>query len=632
MEIKPMKLFSILLSLLTISTSYASELVIEWRVETPFAPFGWLSDPDDATMRWTPKSDETFSEWSKRVVLDTGGSSPFKSFATGETQSPWLSDSSQYDRRYVFPKAVNIKAKLAGASGSCSWLLQGQKKSIKTDCSNEIKIGNVPIAGTSLKVIAEEHGVTTSTFISVDHRIILALGDSYASGEGNPDYPTQWKNKNVNLGDMKWIDRNRQGNAQWWDNACHRSFFSNQTFVALKISSLNPHRLVTYLHYSCSGAEILDGMLVKQKWPPGVHQLCNQSNNIGEGQFFSEARECYVPKSQLASAVSDLCQGKTYQIGTRGAHFDKYARSIIERKNHKLYRAHVYRENGLDLLKCNGNLRVPDLILLSIGGNDVGFTSLIGWAIAPSRWRSRIVGSLVKGKVVCPDRAKSQGCKKPYDIDLINQLDRRNEMLGKAMREVLHSDQTTVVQSTYPTPLLNVDGTYCGDKAGHNPDNPWASAMFLTGRITKKWEFNIRPDESRILSQYTIPKLQSAILLGIRKNGFVKADLNKLFVGHGWCSPKQGDPPLSLPSNINNMDAPKWSCGTPIVSNNPSCWDGYSNMNRFVRTMNDSFLTQSSNRGDGQSGTMHPNLWGHASMAEELYRTVQQEVPWITDR
>jgi hypothetical protein len=609
---------------------HASKLSIDWRVEAPFAPFGWLRDPNDATLRWTPINDETFSEWSQRVITNTGGSSPFKPFASGEIQGPWLPNIGLHDSRYVRTEKTTIRAKLSGATGRCRWIIKGQEHGIETHCADEVRIENVPLSGSILVVNAVDQTVTISTHINIDHRIIVAFGDSYASGEGNPDCPTRWKKEKVRTKDFKWIDRNRASGALWLDEACHRSFFSNQTFVALKIASQSPHRLVTYLHYACSGAEILDGMMVKQKWPPGVYQRCKNDNTS-----FSDDRACYVPYSQLAAAVSDLCQGETYQIGEPGSEFDNYARSVIDRYKHKLWKAKNYHNLGLDLLKCKGkgNLRKPDLILLSIGGNDAGFASLAGWAIAPSKWKSDIAAALVKGRLVCPDIAEKSGCSKPYDIDLIRQLGRRFNLLGRAMREVLPIDQTTVVQSTYPNPLLKADGTYCGDSGGHNPDNPWASAVFLVGKFwAKNWEFNVRPDESRILSEYTIPKLREAIISGIAKNGFEKADLNDLFIGHGWCDPNHNDPPLSLPSHTNNEDAPKWRCGSPPIPKNPSCWDGYSEMNRFIRTMNDSYLTQSSERKDGHTGTMHPNVGGHASIAEEIYKTVQQVLPWLHEK
>ena len=50
--------------------------------------------------------------------------------------------------------------------------------------------------------------------------------------------------------------------ALWIDRRCHRSMYSWQARVALAVALAEPqHRSVTFISYSCSGSEVLPGLL-----------------------------------------------------------------------------------------------------------------------------------------------------------------------------------------------------------------------------------------------------------------------------------------------------------------------------------------------------------------------------------
>ena len=133
----------------------------------------------------------------------------------------------------------------------------------------------------------------TSVNAQVKNILILSLGDSYASGEGNP--------RNVNA----WIQQGglfASFRPYWDDDACHRSTHSAPAQAALALEKASTQTSVTFVDVSCSGATVNQGIL---------------------GQ-------------QTAELASQLAQ----------------ARSII------------------------GNNPV-DLITLSVGGNDVGFGTIL---------------------------------------------------------------------------------------------------------------------------------------------------------------------------------------------------------------------------------------------------------------
>ncbi|MBS0528806.1 MAG: hypothetical protein JSS22_05385, partial [Proteobacteria bacterium] len=126
--------------------------------------------------------------------------------------------------------------------------------------------------------------------IKVRDILIAGLGDSVASGEGNPD-------RAIALSDEGFCFRSYLGGASdeyyrpsragykggracgtsgtlqswqkysalWMNAACHRSLYSYQTRTALALAVQYPHIAVTYLPLACTGATIPDGMLGPQR-------------------------------------------------------------------------------------------------------------------------------------------------------------------------------------------------------------------------------------------------------------------------------------------------------------------------------------------------------------------------------
>lgn len=81
--------------------------------------------------------------------------------------------------------------------------------------------------------------------IRVQDWLILGLGDSIGSGEGNPDLPE---------GDDRKV-------ARWQDRRCHRSAESYQARAARALERHDEQTSVTFVHLACSGAAIASGVL-----------------------------------------------------------------------------------------------------------------------------------------------------------------------------------------------------------------------------------------------------------------------------------------------------------------------------------------------------------------------------------
>ena len=111
--------------------------------------------------------------------------------------------------------------------------------------------------------VTDGNGQTATTTGSVTIRdiLIVSMGDSYASGEGNPDRPSEVSNNGgpVVIGPPTWADK-----------ACHRSWKSAPALAAAAIERADWHTSVTFVSVACSGAKITNGLLDVYPDPPGA--------------------------------------------------------------------------------------------------------------------------------------------------------------------------------------------------------------------------------------------------------------------------------------------------------------------------------------------------------------------------
>lgn len=232
----------------------------------------------------------------------------------GETD--WISD------RH---RKVTLNAEQMGA-GPCVWTVAGAARapgpcdaglSLDVDIDHRVQVS-----------VRDAAGASASAQVLVRDIKIVAFGDSFSAGEGNPH--TQWRS----LG-------GRDRPATWLDPRCHRSLVSGPSLAAAYLARGNPHLSVTLLHYGCSGASIYDGLVT----PWSLLETAQRSNRryIDRGYDLAE-----IPSSQVTASLGP------YDI----------APSQIDM--------------ALRDLTWKGTYTRPDFVLLSVGGNDVGFAKIIG--------------------------------------------------------------------------------------------------------------------------------------------------------------------------------------------------------------------------------------------------------------
>ena len=113
---------------------------------------------------------------------------------------------------------------------------------VGTTCSLTHTVPSLGSYAVKLKVTdAAGNFAEAITTVVVRDALIVSLGDSVASGEGNPDIPWNF---------------NPFGSETWQLERCHRSALAGTAQAAIQLEQADPHTSVTFLHLACSGGRI----------------------------------------------------------------------------------------------------------------------------------------------------------------------------------------------------------------------------------------------------------------------------------------------------------------------------------------------------------------------------------------
>ena len=307
-------------------------------------------------------------------------------------RSNWRTEARLYRATYLYPDRYRIDAKLGSAerrsagAALCRWsvtVASGPRTYPDQPCAAAIAL-DIPAGAAGgrwegramawVEVIGT--GRSYGASIRVEDVLIVALGDSFISGEGNPDVPADFSAVRPGPGFQRaqWPDRARLPvvRAQWWDEPCHRSLLSWPVLASLYEASRNPRRAVTLVHLGCSGAEVHDGLVEPQNGrEPGDSGL----PGCPSGQ---EPRTCPPGGRETQSQLEML---------------------------RDLLLAHPE----------SASARPIDRVFLSIGGNDIGFVGVIKYlALPPNGFAGgglipRFLLRMPQAEIVCPLRAGDDG-------------------------------------------------------------------------------------------------------------------------------------------------------------------------------------------------------------------------------
>jgi hypothetical protein len=464
------------------------------------------------------------------------------------------------DEAYINPTSHAVVAQIDNIDEaprlSCTWLTaphgggETRGKAVTQPCSDEIRFEIPYPAGATIKVEIGGREVASAEVV-VHDLLIVGMGDSIGSGEGNPDVPVHFSRERSadygkrtakddltgyparvgpwkQIGDKDFIEEN----PRWGDQACHRSLYSHQLRAALQLGIEDPHRVVTYVGVACSGSEVTFGLFLRytgNEWVPNPPDL-SQISAIASAQCGDNE----APMQDLPEAY--------HMEGT-----------IPELKG------------GLVLRKCDPlNARKIDLLLLSVGGNDVGFSRLMANAVLADQSILRKLGGWF-GQVHGLNEASAQ----------LEALVLRYKSLNRAFHYILHipwEESDRVLLTAYPGLALVGDGSeICPDgRAGMEvlSDFKMSEAKARTGTwIADKLNHDM---------QDAAKEYHWTFIDGHRRD----------FIGRGICAGTSYDgADIADELRLPRKTAEGWR---PY---NPADFKAYASRQRWFRTPNDAFMT-----------------------------------------
>ncbi|MDE2379231.1 hypothetical protein [Bradyrhizobium sp.] len=504
---------------------------------------------------------------------------------------------------YLTPIDHPITVRLTGAvpvGATCAWSFDdGDGPQASTfDCAEpvntRVRYGRTTVATVDVSS-GSEPGQRIATEIRVRDIFVAGLGDSIASGEGNPD-------REVKLADEGFCFRSYLGGAQyyrpsragfkggraceapdtlanwqrygalWFNAACHRSLYSYQTRTAMALAVRHPHIAVTYLPLACTGASIRDGLLGTQRareCPPGKSGSCQVTVN-----------------AQVAELREALTAAKRRQPD-----------------------------------------RKLDLVLLSIGANDVYFSGLVADVIVDTATERTLFTR--SGVIASVDDSRDA---------LGRVLPQSFARLREALKPLVGGDLSHVVYVSYANPALADGGVPCrGGRAGFDVHPAFNADPQRLARVSTYVDTEFLPALKGLATCSA-----GTLCRDIEADRMTFVDAHQAsFADHGFCAHAGSDPEFDrtcFAENGESFNPDIVSAATQpmLCGRGASEYRAYLPRARWIRDANDSYfsamtypqgLPASSQPADIHDatwgvlsaiygGAVHPTAEGHAAMAD----------------
>lgn len=521
---------------------------------------------------------------------------------------------------YLNPDRHAIELWLTGVAGAalpkdarCEWHIDGRLVATAA-CTERVSGKGItlpyPMGGEiAVNVVGEQPIIVDA---KVRDLLIAGLGDSFASGEGNPNLPVAFAGtkRHRNLYPLRQRD-DASGSATWSDQLCHRSLYGQHLRAALQVAIEHPQIAVTFLDYSCSGAGVDEGILGPQVYVERVADR-DVSSKPAARPLSGGAKD-----SQLYRILRELCKDKP-EI----------------RKGQLVCPGQNYRRN-------------LDFVFLSVGGNDIGFASIVAWASLRDGASSSIAdffGATISAK----EFARRMRAVLPDAYARLASAFEAALPLTSADDGVF--DPSRVVLTAYPDLVSDESGALCAaatsdrEQEDRYPANQSLDMFtsWLTARASRL---------KAVHEQFGILYRRMGDLAG--DHGWTFADQvydAKMFEGHGFCAQnlrRISDPAevLMIPcwghserdtqtcqSNWTGNDG-RWRPYNPANQNYP-----YALRQRWVRSFNDAYMVVNQKVVDRwgkidertsaavfseTTGALHPTAEGHAAMADGLMLSIR---------
>ena len=518
---------------------------------------------------------------------------------------------------YLSPRDYPVGVTLSGplsAGITCAWSFDdgsGPARVLNAPCDQEVRLrvraGHTTVATVDVP-LGDGTAQRVATDIAVHDVLIAGLGNSIAAGEGNPDRAVELDGgfcfrRFFRTGASQYFRPSRAGysddrscengpsspaaardwakhGARWINSACHRSLYSYQVRSTLALAIEQPHIAVTLLPLACTGATIGAGMFAGQRaddcpWVSGI----DTCSGTAPAQF---------------GELKDLMTALHKQQPNRGL----------------------------------------DLILLTVGANDVNFAGLVANVIVDAtteRLLLRQGGSIV-------DVADSQ---KALDHDLPDSL----TQLRTALKPYVGGDLGRVVYVSYGNPAMadtnkpcpgGRDGLDVHPAFGADAQRLRDAADFVETKFLPRLKTLITCDGPKTCRDPSVDRMT-----------FVDGH-QAAFEHHGMCVRAASDPEFdrhcfSL-NGTSFQEDPTIAPDEPMACQEPpGNYRPYAPRGRWIRTANDSYFTamtypegmpavlKPSDIHDAlwgvlsavYGGAVHPSAEGYAAMADAALPAVR---------
>ncbi|MBU1226897.1 MAG: hypothetical protein KJ698_06785 [Actinobacteria bacterium] len=389
-------------------------------------------------------------------------------------------------------------------------------------------------------------GLTTGETIEVEDVLIVAIGDSYASGDGNPEVRRAPGESTPTWGDGVGDPAVESDHA-----AAHRTSVAWPSQLAIDLERANPRTSVTFLSVAASGATVDRGLLGPQNSRLPLAQVPRVAEMVGE--------------------------------------------------------------------------RHIDLLLVSVGGNDIGFSQLIAGLVDADRWLDPICygndlgniwASVADGEwnrvshlswsITNPFRIGCVTDRVPGGANLagLNRLPTELDRLAEQIEATLDTGRILIME--YPDPTGYSDGS-----ATETCDQ-------IVGDAAPLGLHEINRGEQRLGRSEVLDPLNADLWEAAARHDwdYVGGVVAAFTDGHGYCAewPDYGYPPAfaQRPALLwDRLDYPDAWYRHPGLAATPPRPGPVG----WYRTAGQSVVLQGPDSRVDTTGTLHPNELGHRAMA-----------------
>jgi len=378
--------------------------------------------------------------------------------------------------------------------------------------------------------------------VAVEDLLVVAIGDSYASGDGSPERPREASGQ-----EAVWGDAPGDVGAQAAHAAAHRSTAAWAAWAALALERSDPATSVTFVSVAATGARVSRGLL------PAAGGVAEP------GQL-----------DQVAALVGE---------------------------------------------------RTIDALLVSVGGNDVGFARIVRGLVdadpqadpvcyevdLENVWRSATDGDWNRGSALRFSLPAGLGCRETEEsgrpiLPGLEGLPARLDELAAAIEATLDAPEVYLME--YADPTGGADGGRCPE---------------IAGDLTPPFGFHeIDTAEQEAAVARVLAPLNRVLEEAASRHGweFVGGVAEAFAAGHGYCAeaPRYGDP--------TDYVAAGFAAPVSAWYRHPMQEDLVGFLARpglsWYRTAAQSVALQGPSARWDTTGTMHPNELGHLAMARAV--------------